>query len=65
MTTRKKKTEDSDLDKKVVTVYTWVSKAYYKDIKQFEVPEPFREAAKRIADENNGYRFDGTTLSWD
>jgi hypothetical protein len=52
------------IEQRVVAVYTWVAKAYYKRIKSFEVPEAYHDAAKRIADEGNGFQFDGKRLSW-
>lgn len=52
-------------EQKIVQVYTWVSKAFYKHIKSFVVPETHHKAAQHIAEQGNGFTFDGTTLSWD
>lgn len=46
-------------------ILDWVSKAYWKDLKSFKVPEKYKAAAEAVAQEGNGFRFDGTTFSWD
>ena len=48
-----------------VVILDWVSKAYWKDIKSFAVPEKYKAAAEAVAQEGNGFRFDGKTFSWD
>ncbi len=57
--------KQDEIDRQKVILYTWVSKAFYKRIKSFEVPEKYSEAAKDIASQGNGFRFDGKVLSWD
>lgn len=54
-----------DLDKQRTIIYTWVSKAYYRNLTSMVIPEKFTEAAKEIAAQGNGFRFDGNVLSWD
>lgn len=54
-----------EIDRQKVILYTWVSKAFYKHIKSFEVPEKYVEAAKDIASQGNGFRFADGVLSWD
>lgn len=49
---------ESKLDAQRVILLTWVSKAYYKNLKEFKVPGKYAEAAKQIAS-------DGDALSWD
>lgn len=56
---------ESKLDAQRVILLTWVSKAYYKNLKEFKVPGKYAEAAKQIASDGDGFRFDGDTLSWD
>lgn len=46
-------------------ILDWVSKAYWKDLTSFQVPEKYKAAAEAVAQEGNGFRFDGTTFSWD
>lgn len=53
------------LDKQRTIIYTWVSKAYYRNLTSMVIPANFAEAAKDIASQGNGFRFDGTVLSWD
>jgi hypothetical protein len=50
---------------KITKIYYWVSRAYWKDKKSFHVPEEYKEAAQHVADEGNGFRFDGDVLAWD
>ena len=57
--------KQDEIDRQKVILYTWVSTAFYKHIKSFEVPEKYSEAAKDIASQGNGFRFDGKVLSWD
>jgi hypothetical protein len=54
-----------EIDRQKVILYTWVSKAFYKRIKSFKVPEKYVEAAKDIASQGNGFRFADGVLSWD
>ena len=54
-----------EIERQKVILYTWISKAFYKHIKSFEGPEKYSEAAKDIASQGNGFRFDGKVLSWD
>lgn len=54
-----------DLDKQRTIIYTWVSKAYYRNLTSMVIPEKFADAAKEIAAQGNGFRFDGNVLSWD
>lgn len=49
---------------KITKIYYWVSRAYWKDMKSFRVPSEYLDAARHVADEGNGFRFDGSTLSW-
>ena len=57
--------KQDEIERQKVTLYTWVSKAFYKHLKSFKVPEKYSEAAKDIASQGNGFRFDGQVLSWD
>lgn len=57
--------KQDEIERQKVTLYTWVSKAFYKQLKSFKVPEKYSEAAKDIASQGNGFRFDGKVLSWD
>lgn len=57
--------KQEEIERQKVTLYTWVSKAFYKHLKSFTVPENYSEAAKDIARQGNGFRFDGKVLSWD
>lgn len=57
--------KQDEIERQKVTLYTWVSKAFYKNLKSFTVPEKYSDAAKDIASQGNGFRFDGTVLSWD
>lgn len=54
-----------DLDKQRTIIYTWVSKEYYRNLTSMVIPEKFTDAAKDIASQGNGFRFDGNVLSWD
>jgi hypothetical protein len=54
-----------ELDKQRTIIYTWVSKAYYRNLTSMTIPEKFSEAAKEIASQGNGFHFDGSVLSWD
>ena len=57
--------KQDEIERQKVTLYTWVSKAFYKRIKSFKVPEKYVEAAKDIASQGNGFRFVDGVLSWD
>lgn len=57
--------KQDDIDRQKVILYSWVSKAFYKRIKSFKVPEKYVEAAKDIASQGNGFRFVDGVLSWD
>jgi hypothetical protein len=57
--------KQDEIERQKVTLYTWVSKAFYKHIKSFKVPEKYSEAAKDLAIQGNGFRYDGKVLSWD
>ena len=57
--------KQDEIDRQKVILYTWVSKAFYKRIKSFKVPEKYVEAAKDIAGQGNGFRFVDGVLSWD
>ena len=39
------------MEAKITKIYYWVSRAYWKDMKSFRVPDEYREAAKHVADE--------------
>jgi len=54
-----------NIDAQRAIILDWVSKAYWKDLKSFEVPEKYKAAAEAVASEGNGFRFDGKILSWD
>lgn len=54
-----------NLDRQVVDVYTWAASAARKRIKRVSIPAEYKDAAQHIADEGNGFRFDGSTLTWD
>ena len=54
-----------EIERQKVTLYTWVAKAVRKSLKSFQVQEKYSEAAKDIAGQGNGFRFDGKVLSWD
>ena len=57
--------KQDEIDRQKVILYTGVSKAFYKHIKSFKVPEKYVEAAKDIASQGNGFRFADGVLSWD
>ena len=58
-------TNQDIIDRQVVEVYTWASEAARKRIKRVDIPAAYKEAAQHIADEGNGFRFDGKQLTWD
>lgn len=51
-------------ERKVSRIYYWVSRAYWKGIREFEIPVGYEEAARHVADEGNGFRYEGNVLSW-
>lgn len=58
-------TKQDIVERQVTEVYTWAARAARKNIKRVSVPDNYREAAQHIADQGNGFSFDGKTLIWE
>lgn len=52
------------LDKMRTDILTKVAKCARKNEREFKVPDLYKDAARQVADEGNGFRFDGNTFSW-
>lgn len=58
-------TKQDIVERQVTEVYTWAAGAARKKIKCVRIPDNYREAAQHIADQGNGFSFDGRTLKWE
>lgn len=52
------------LDQMRTDILTKVAKCARKNEREFKVPDLYKDAARQVADEGNGFRFDGNTFSW-
>jgi len=52
------------LDQMRTDILTKVAKCARKNEREFKVPDLYKEAARLVATEGKGFRFDGNTFSW-
>lgn len=52
------------LDKMRTDILTKVAQCARKNEHEFTVPDLYKDAARQVATEGEGFRFDGTTFRW-
>ena len=53
-----------NLDQMRTDILTKVAKCSRNNERKFTVPDLYKDAARQVATEGNGFRFDGNTFSW-